>query len=282
MTVYELFKDVDIYLLADTLKMLHKHYYKKKKKTVKILKLFYYDIEAIEKIPLTDKEKDFIIVCSAVLDDFGRDFKSPEKVKETKLESYLAVDGVYKSDIYKFRNSLDKTWRELVDNDEYMPTTYGIDFTPRGELLNYEVSKASLDLYGKYICAAEIFFEMTFYGLFESQVAEKRDELSERVEEVHDLIEREKNGEDVSDKLISADDIFGIEENEEDSENSEKSEKLRTWKVEMSEEEVKRLRDIRYKTAELSHRHTMDIYRRILELDCKGFTDADIIEREED
>ena len=265
MTVYELFKKVDIYLLADTLKTQHKHYYKKKKKTVKILKLFYNEIESIQKIPLDEEDEDFLIICKPVLDDLGKDFKDASKVKETKLDTYLVVDGIHKNELIAFKDNLDKPWKELFDNkDINMPVAYGIDFVERGRILNYEVSKASLEWYGLYTVAAEIFWEMTFYGLFNCQVEEKKKDLEERVDEVNEMIEKEKNGEDVSDTFESLTELLEDLEEEDD----DKKEKPKKTVITLSEQEKTKIRETMYAVSEISFKHTKDLYKRILELDC--------------
>lgn len=280
MTVYELFQKVDINLLADTLKVQHKHNFKNKKKTVKILKIFYADINSKERIPLEEEDKDFLVVCKPILDDLGKDFKNAKDVKETKLEMYLAVDGIYRKELIEKKDALNMTYEEVLNAEGLvMPTSYGIDFVERGKILNYEVSKASLEWYGLYTVAAEVFWEMTFYGLIEEQVAEKREDLMERVKEVDEYFKEEKEEiekneneptKTLSEKLEEASKKSEDEEDKEELEEKKekKKKKFKKVKFKMSKKEHKRILETMRAVGEINQKHTVDLYKRILELDC--------------
>ncbi len=285
MTVYELFQKVDINLLADTLKVQHKHNFKNKKKTIKILKIFYADINSKERIPLDEEDEDFLVVCKPILDDLGKDFKNAKDVKETKLEMYLAVDGIHRKELIEKKDALNMTYEEVLNAEGLvMPTSYGIDFVERGKILNYEVSRASLEWYGLYTVAAEVFWEMTFYGLIEEQVAEKRENLMERVKEVDEYFKEEKEekeeieeiekNESEPSKTLSEKLEEASKESEEESEEElkkkkkNKKKKFKKVKFKMSKKEHKRIMETMRAVGEINQKHTVDLYKRILELDC--------------
>jgi hypothetical protein len=62
--------------------------------------------------------------------------------------------------------------------------TYSISFIPWMDIIDLPVSQTSLDRYGEWLCAAEILWEVTFYGFKAQTVAAEGDALKKASEEV--------------------------------------------------------------------------------------------------
>ena len=80
--------------------------------------------------------------------------------------------------------TLDMTLEKLRDYEGGTFNTYGIDFMDRCDILECEVLQLSIDTYGENIVAAEIFWEMTFYGLEEDGAQEKKAEVGEILDDI--------------------------------------------------------------------------------------------------
>jgi hypothetical protein len=61
--------------------------------------------------------------------------------------------------------------------------TYSIDFLPWKDIIDLPVSQRSLDRYGEFLCAAEILWEVTFYGYSAQAVASEGDGLQKSIGE---------------------------------------------------------------------------------------------------
>lgn len=228
MTVLEIFKQVNIEELADKIMELHPSYYSKKedyiqnkKDTLEILNKFYNDIENIELFNIEDEEfkeyKDFVLLVNEYYDDNDYDniniFDLNKKsfdintIDKNKLSKYFVVDGIHLNQLNKNNKVLSYTWDEMRKIENIFEDgiiTYGIDYLTRKIVLNLMVAEPSITKYGLLIVAAELFWELTFYGLTEEQIQHKGDELLSRVDSID--TEDMKNIENVEDFI---EDVFG-------------------------------------------------------------------------
>lgn len=238
MTVFEIFKQVNIEELADKIMELHPSYYSKKenyiqnkKDTLEILNKFYNDIDNIELFNIEDEEfeeyKDFVLLVNEYYDDNDYDniniFDLNKKsfdinaIDKNKLSKYFVVDGIHLNQLNKNNKVLSYTWDEMRKIENIFEDgiiTYGIDYLTRKIVLNLMVAEPSITKYGLLIIAAELFWELTFYGLTEEQIQNKGDELlsrvdsidTENIENVEDFIE-DVFGENLDEEILTKEDL---------------------------------------------------------------------------
>lgn len=146
--------------------------------------------------PVNHELDDFLIVCEVFKDDL------PEKIKyldeeQTKidfdyLEDYKTVHGIHLHELLEKQFLLGKT-REEKKNEKVMPhTTYGIDFMERADVLECEILQLCLDKFDINELAGEFFWEMTWYGLLNETVDDKKEELIESFDEAMENIKNDE------------------------------------------------------------------------------------------
>lgn len=176
MIVQDLFKECDVGLLLDNLVLISeacKEYLEEigREKYLKILKYTINDMLKIEPVI----SEDFIYVSRC----------------EDWEDSYLSPSIVHKEDLLKYTELIKELHQEFkLEKNEYekSPTSYGLMFVPRKELLGYQFSEFSIEKYGLYEVIASVFHELTYFGYdnetCDTRVKEESDELARRAEDV--------------------------------------------------------------------------------------------------
>lgn len=106
-----------------------------------------------------------------------------EKEYDYDFEKYFDVILFDKKELLKINKK-----EEILNNI----TNYGIDFVSREEVLGYQVSELSIDLYGEIVVMSEIIDEITFYGWEEETVQRKEQEIENIINNLdkHSKIEK--------------------------------------------------------------------------------------------
>ena len=237
MTVLEIFKSIDREQLANKIIELHPHQFAKnknmninKKNVLDILDIFYKDILSITPYTVKDKEfqdyLDFVMVITNYYDDneydgvnvFDLDKNSFEldKLNINKCDKFFCVDAIHLNQLKKNYKCLDLSFEEIKNIEDFENNTiisYGIDFLTRKIVLSLLVSQPCIDNYGLYTVAAELFWEMTFYGLIEENIQKESHKLDDSIKEI----------EDGNIKTISLDDLKDLcdDEDDEDDDNDD-------------------------------------------------------------
>lgn len=176
MIVQELFKECDVGLLLDKLVITSgacKECLEEigREKYLKILQHTVNDMLKIEPVIV----EDFIYVSKC----------------EDWEDSYLSPSIIHKEDLLKYTELIKELHQEFkLEKNEYekSPTSYGLMFVPRKELLGYQFSEFSIEKYGLYDVIAAVFHELTYFGYdnetCDSRIQEEADELARRAEDV--------------------------------------------------------------------------------------------------
>ena len=226
MTILELFNNVDKNELAKAIIKQHPYHFSKSdnfeeniNNTLKVLDIFYNDILSIVPYTKNDKEMeeflDFVVVITNYYDDNNYDGVDVydldrtnfdiQKLDINKCDKFYCVDGIHLSQLKKNYKCLDLSMEELKQIDDFENNTiinYGLDFLTRKILLSLTIAQPCLDRYNEVVVAAEIFWEMTFYGLVEEQIQKESHKLDESVKEI-------ENG---NAELVSLDELFEEDE----------------------------------------------------------------------
>lgn len=134
---------------------------------------------------------------------------------------------------------------ERIQN--YVPQSYGYEFTPWAEILATEVFMENLKAHGLQNCLADILHEMTFCGWTEERRSAEREELDQAAEEVERIMKLPE--EEQKQYMHSLDDVMeglGIERKETE---QEEKDRVRNMKIEMLQNandmlnELKRIQD---------------------------------------
>lgn len=145
-----------------------------------------------------------------VLEDLIYDVTSIEK--EKLLASYEEIDTIetYEefTDIIKIRKPIE---------------TYNFMYVKREDVLGYEVSPLSIEMYGVNEVAASVFWELTWFG-YDNDTANKNQETS--------ILSLESNSKEL------ADDLFDFEEDLEEISNYEKKKTLEELISEAEKKEI--------------------------------------------
>lgn len=199
MNIKELFKKIK---LEDLCEELYKNHYKDNpnilEKNEKIYKQNKYSLEEIEqstkliiynvikgtikdflnvKIEKNDEYKDFYIFTIDSYDDLG---------DINNLEKYFDVFGCYLNEMIENKECLnDETWEDKINNEKYF-SHYGLDFIERKYLLGCEIADICIKTYGEIKVAAELFWEMTFYGYSEESIQKEENKLKEATKEIEE------------------------------------------------------------------------------------------------
>lgn len=148
------------------------------------------------------KDNDWIIFIDDVYDDLSTDTES------IYLDSYLFK----KSDIltnFKTDNIIEnnisiESWsiNEITDyfKSRSVIVSYGYEFTPWKEIVDFDIWDGSIKEYGIDTCAAAILFEMTFCGFSQKEVEKKTDEIFNRNTDSDNSIDLEEFLEDETDE----------------------------------------------------------------------------------
>lgn len=262
MTVLDIFNSISREDLA--LKIMKQHPYhfnksndfeKDKEYTLKALDTFYKDILSIIPYNKSDKEmEDYLDFCMVITNyyddttydnidvfDLDRNTFDFDKFDISKCDKYYCVEAIYLNQLKKNHKCLDLSFEEIKKIDDFENnhiTTYGIDFLTRKIVLGMEVAQPCIDLYGLNVVAAELFWEMTFYGLKEEQIQEESHKLDKNVEEV------EKG----NIETITLEELF---ENEDNS------------SFHISKEDINFSIDFGYKVNEYNHKIQNEIFKKI-------------------
>lgn len=236
MTVLEIFKQVDKNELIDKIMELHPNYYSKNDNytqnqiyTLDKVNTFFNDIEKIKTLDFEDDEfieyKDFVIIISKYYDDNNYDniniFDLNKKdfninnIDKNKLNKYFIVDGIHLNQLKKNNKVLSYTLNEMKNIKNIFENgiiTYGLDFLTRKIVLNLRIAEPSISIYGLSTIAAELFWELTFYGLTEEKIQKKSNELNSKIEEINNQeIEETKEVsfflEDTTEEILSQEDL---------------------------------------------------------------------------
>ena len=193
MKVYEIFDKIDKDKFAEILVERYNRYYDTKEKALEHLEIFLQDAHKQPFEPLTKEEIDngFVLQVMETYSDEETeplkneqgDFYAPQ-VDFDKVPKYMYVDGINLKELVEKRNYIGLTCKEYKEKDVMPPVTYGIDFTPKRKTFNYDVIGTSIDKYGLETVAVELFFELTFYGLYDEDIDEEGDKLLESKKEI--------------------------------------------------------------------------------------------------
>lgn len=107
---------------------------------------------------------------------FKKDEIAGEFVRSPEFDALHDVDDLSDDDV------------ERLIQQHALPQTYAFDLDPWGEVLGYEVHEANIQDIDPVEFAADIINEMTFNGLFEEDVAERRSQLYEALREADEII----------------------------------------------------------------------------------------------
>lgn len=139
---------------------------------------------------------------SGTIEMFGKKYVQEED--ETHVDEWWNVNGVdgtvYTDDTEKHGHIPEEWYGKTV--------TYALEFEPWSKWLGYTVCGESLKTLGEIDYIVHALWELTFLGFTEESVDEQREILDEAKKSLDDTLERQKNGEDVSDELIPLEDIF--------------------------------------------------------------------------
>jgi hypothetical protein len=86
------------------------------------------------------------------------------------------------------------------------PETYAFEFSPWAEVLGFEICPQNAAEVGEAQLAAQILWEMTFFGFTEDQISEERKKLEGSIREVDEI--KKLPPEEQEKRLISAEDLF--------------------------------------------------------------------------
>ena len=76
---------------------------------------------------------------------------------------------------------------EELAHTRLLPDSYAYEYSPWDEILGYEVDPYNLLMMGPIPIAANVLWEMTFFGFEESQVDAEREELHRRADELDEI-----------------------------------------------------------------------------------------------
>lgn len=161
-----------------------------KNATRKLLDIFFSDINEIKLTPIPEDEQDFIVMVSDCYDDLEDydEIKAPEDVRPELLHVYPHVNGFNESDLLNHKDSLSLSFNDVIKGDSEFIKTYGLDLLPRNSTLQFNVCPISIDKLGEVKCAAEIFYELTYYGLTEKDNQEVSKEIDNRSQSADDYV----------------------------------------------------------------------------------------------
>lgn len=95
---------------------------------------------------------------------------------------------------------------EELAHTRILPDSYAFEYSPWDEILGYEVDPYNLLMVGPIPLAADVLWEMTFFGFEESQVDAEREELHRRADELDEILKLPK--EEQEKHLIPAEKVF--------------------------------------------------------------------------
>ena len=219
MRVYDLLEKVGRRELAKTILKQHSSQFNDKDKCymdnlnhiLEMLNIFYKDIENIKIGYESEEERkeyeDFKILCREVYDDNDINGKSIYDIEDKEhfdfdslkiddFDTYFIVDGVHLNEVCEKKSVLDLDYEHFKNGNDVFITLWGVELMPRRIFLDLDIVDKSIELYGEMVVAAEVFWEMTYFGLLDEDVQEKADDLNAEVEEIQKM----NNGEiDTSD-----------------------------------------------------------------------------------
>ena len=108
-----------------------------------------------------------------------------------------------------------------------VPDSYAVDFMPWDEVLAFEVDEGNVADVGVETLLAALLYEMTFFGLRESDMQAERDELDRRKAELDEILKLPP--EEQKEHLKSADEVFEELGVVDDRSDEEKEAEQRAW-----------------------------------------------------
>ncbi len=80
----------------------------------------------------------------------------------------------------------------IPDDEDKLPNSYAIEFTPWNEWLGMQISKSTLRDFNELEIISHCLYEMTFMGYDEKEIQEELSSLKDTVDEIQNLDEDEK------------------------------------------------------------------------------------------
>lgn len=179
MIVQDLFRNIDIKSLVNKFKLYSSVLGEKFEKIgeeefIKLIENTINDLLAIKPII----SKDFMFI------EYVYDLDANEK-------PYLSPALIEKDDLIKFKDFIYQQANEFSikeEREKLGPTIYSVFLLKREELLGYQFSEYSLDIYDKYDILSCILFELTWFGYsnesYEENLNQECNELDRRSEEI--------------------------------------------------------------------------------------------------
>lgn len=126
-------------------------------------------------------------------------------------EEFYEIHLLRMEEIEKIKKNI-----EIKDCSEFSNPLYAIEFSDRNEILGHNISKSTLNKYGKNLIASIILREITFFGIDEEQCE------TTQSQNLKELLEITKNIENGLEKTISEEELFKELELEDDRTDEEK------------------------------------------------------------
>ena len=118
---------------------------------------------------------EFIDACLFKKDDLAAQFDW-----DSSLAKVTTLDGLTDDQV------------EELAHTRILPDSYAYEYSPWDEILGYEVDPYNLMMVGSIPLAADVLWEMTFFGFEESQVDAEREELRRRADELDEILKLPK------------------------------------------------------------------------------------------
>lgn len=122
---------------------------------------------------LNDEENEFDDVSLYYLDEIKEGFNIVKEFEEELDFSKLSFNEI----------------RDFLINKTFHITSYAFEFSRWNEILGYNVHEKSMLELGEVASLSSVFYEMTFCGFEEEDIQEELEEIKDRANEVHEMIE---------------------------------------------------------------------------------------------
>ena len=134
-------------------------------------------------------QREFLDTCLFKKDDLAAQFDW-----DSPLAKVATLEGLTDNQIEKLAHT------------RILPDSYAYEYSPWDEILGYEVDPCNLLMVGPIPLAADVLWEMTFFGFEESRVDAEREELHRRADELDEILKLPK--EEQEKHLIPAEKVF--------------------------------------------------------------------------
>lgn len=178
MTIKELMMQVDANRVTDAFLLMDYQFSSENEKTdivkkykaiPKLRKVIQENIRLFaECVPDSDTDPSTLFV---LYEEDGEDYENQQK---KRVDSFVIDDR-------EVLSVIDKEFNLRQSDGKQMVSTYAYDHLPMQKLANYKVAQSSLEELGKEICAAEIFMELFYWGLYPADREREVNSLMESI-----------------------------------------------------------------------------------------------------